>query len=456
MADVLIRHCSIRVVRRGGWSWGAEPRALLDRVMHQVPNLIAAELERLFPDDDDAREIAAPVRLRIPLSLAMLRAGGASEVGVTMPEPAQAADSLAVHVSRALRAALVPSQDLPPSTPPGNGTSSTSSVVTLSAVSAEPADPLGVLLDWARRQQLQQRLAGFSVAALRRWHDWIVRNHPPVARAGTETDDPAGQLLARIAAQWRDAAADEAEFLRRRLTIFVAVEATAQGSLQDAAVRAAIERILSARGPPPDAPVAETAPLAEAIASDTAPIAAAATGRVAARAPPFAIPPPRPLPPAAARFDIQIETALPFLLLGPLARCGYLDTAAAVFQAANATEALPLFAMSLAYKVLAAPTRGWSRKPSTITAAAALGLLQEAPPDAALARWRAASPIRSLRSMPWSPRRCSTDISPDAVAAQRDRTAGAAPAAVGGGRRVSDRLGSRRRAAASISATYAA
>jgi hypothetical protein len=386
MADVLIRHCSIRVVRRGGWSWGAEPRALLDRVMHQVPNLIAAELERLLPDDDDEREIAAPVRLRIPLSLAMLRAGGAVDAGMTVPEPENVADCLAVQIARALRSALASEPGFePPSAPPGDGTSSTSSVVTLSAVSAEPADPLGVLLDWARRQQLQQRLDGFSVAALRRWHDWIVRNRPPVARAGTETDDPAGQLLARIAAQWRDAAPDEAEFLRRRLTIFVAVEATAQDSLQDAAVRAAIERILPARGPPPDAPVAETAPLAEAIAPDTAPIAAAATGRLAALAPPFAIPPSRPRPPAAARFDIQIETALPFLLLGPLARCGYLDTAAAVFQAANATEALPLFAVSLAYKVLAAPAQGWLRKPSTITTAAALGLLQEAPPDSARA-----------------------------------------------------------------------
>src|SRR5436190_22906405 len=103
MADVLIRHCSIRVVRRGGWSWGAEPRALLDRVMHQVPNLIATELERLFPDDDDEREIAAPVRLRIPLSLAMLRAGAAGDAAEMMPKPANAADSLAAHVSRALR-----------------------------------------------------------------------------------------------------------------------------------------------------------------------------------------------------------------------------------------------------------------------------------------------------------------------------------------------------------------
>src|SRR4051812_8710112 len=159
MADVLIRHCSIRVVRRGGWSWGAEPRALLDRVMHQVPNLIAAELERLLPDDDDEREIAAPVRLRIPLSLAMLRAGDASEAGLTRPKPAQAADSRAVHVSGALRWALPPEPGFdPPPAPPGDGPSSTSSVVPLTAVPAEPADPLGVLLDWARRQQLQQRL----------------------------------------------------------------------------------------------------------------------------------------------------------------------------------------------------------------------------------------------------------------------------------------------------------
>ena len=386
MADVLIRHCSIRVVRRGGWSWGAEPRALLDRVMLQVPNLIATELERLFPDDDYEREIAAPVRLRIPLSLAMLRAGTGSDAAVTMPEPAKAADSLAAHVTGALRAALVSEPGLePPSASPGDRASSTSSVVTLSTVPAEPADPLGVLLDWARRQQLQQRLGGFSVAALRSWHDWIVRNRQQVARAGNGTDDRAEQLLARIAARWTEAAHDEAELLRRRLTIFVAVEVTAPGSLQDAAVRTAIERILPAPGPPPTTPVAETAQRAEAIAPDTMPIATTATDRAAARSPAFAIPSPQPLPPAAARFDIQIETALPFLLLGPLARCGYLDTAAAVFQAANAIEALPLFAMSLAYKVLAAPARGWLRKPSTVTAAAALGLLQDPPPDSALA-----------------------------------------------------------------------
>ena len=386
MADVLIRHCSIRVVRRGGWSWGAEPRALLDRVMHQVPNLIATELEWLFPDDGDDREIAAPVRLRIPLALAMLRAGDASDAAVTMPEPAKAADSLTAHVARALRAALVSEPGLePPSAPTGDGTSSTSSVVIESTVPAEPADPLGVLLDWARREQLQERLGGFSVASLRGWHDWIVRNRSPVARAGNGTDDPAEQLLARIAARWTEAAHDEAEFLRRRLTILVAVEAVAPGSLQDAAVRTAIERILPALDPPPNAPVAETAQLAEAITPDTTAIATAATYRAAARSPPFANPSPQPLPPAAARFDIQIETALPFLLLGPLARCGYLDTTAAVFQAANAIEALPLFAMSLAYKVLAAPARGWLRKPSTVTAAAALGLLQDGPPDSALA-----------------------------------------------------------------------
>jgi hypothetical protein len=385
MADVLIRHCSIRVVRRGGWSWGAEPGALLDRVMHQVPNLIATELERLFPDDDDEREIAAPVCLRIPLSLAMLRASGESDAAATMREPAKSADSLATHVTRALRAALVSGPALErPSASRSDDTTATPSVAIGSTLPAEQADPLGVLFDWARREQLQERLASFSVAALRGWYDWIVRNRSPVVRAGNGTDDTAEQLLARTAARWTDAARDEAELLRRRLTLLVAVEAAVPGSLQDAAVRTAIERILPALDPPANAPVAETAQLAEAIAPDTTLIATAATDRAAARSPPFAIPSPQPLPPVA-RFDIQVETALPFLLLGPLARCGYLDTMAAVFQAANAIEALPLFAMSLAYKVLAAPARGWLRKPSTVTAAAALGLLQDAPPDSALA-----------------------------------------------------------------------
>jgi len=85
------------------------------------------------------------------------------------------------------------------------------------------------------------------------------------------------------------------------------------------------------------------------------------------------------------RLDLHVESAMPFLLLGPLARIGYLDTVAAVFQAAGASEALPLFAASLAYKVLAPPARGWLRAAPTLAAAAAFGLLPEAPPDAMLA-----------------------------------------------------------------------
>ena len=63
-------------------------------------------------------------------------------------------------------------------------------------------------------------------------------------------------------------------------------------------------------------------------------------------------------------WEMPIESALPFLLIGPLARTGYLDTLAAVFAAARISDALPLFAMALAYKVLAPPKRGWLREPS--------------------------------------------------------------------------------------------
>ena len=59
MADVVVRHCTIRVVRHGGWSWGPQPRVLLDHVLRQVPNLIAAELDRLFPEKGVEQEIAA-------------------------------------------------------------------------------------------------------------------------------------------------------------------------------------------------------------------------------------------------------------------------------------------------------------------------------------------------------------------------------------------------------------
>lgn len=383
MADVLVRHCTIRVVRRGGWSWGPQPRALLDRVLRQVPDLIAGELDELFPDAEVDREIAAPVRIAIPLSIAMLRA--ADDNSAPMPASPGATGGLAAHVSEALRAALAyaPDHDRP-SRSGSDEPAAPASAATARAAHAGASDPLSVLLDWARRELLQERLRSFSPATLRAWHAWIANLQPSAAYAESVAADIIEPLLARTAAHWSEAAADETERLRRSLTVFVGVEAAAPGALRSASVRAAIERILpvaAASRPASASGVPALADRPEQSGAQAAPVSSDRTARQ--RAPPAISTPPALR--TDTRLDLHVESALPFLLLGPLAHIGYLDTVAAVFQAAGASEALPLFAAALAYKVLAPPARGWLRTAPTLTAAAAFGLLPEAPTDAMLA-----------------------------------------------------------------------
>jgi hypothetical protein len=382
MSDVLVRHCTIRVVRRGGWSWGPQPRALIDGILRQLPDLIAAELDELFAGGDAEGEIAAPVRIAIPLSIAMLRA--ADDANATMPSPSGATGNLAARVTGALREALGSVPDSNAASPAGQDESTTSAPVAIwSAALAEQADPLSVLLGWVQQQRLHERLCSFSLAALRAWHGWIADIPPSAAPAESAPAETIERLMARVASQWSEAASDEAEQLRRRLMVLVAVEAAAPGLLRSASVRATIERIVplphasrpgSASGiPPPTESIERTSTRAANALRDRT------TGQ---RAPPATSAP--PVLRAETRLDMQIESAVPFLLLGPLARIGYLDTVAAVFQAADASEELPLFAVSLAYKVLAPPARGWLRAAPTLPAAAAFGLLPETPPDTML------------------------------------------------------------------------
>jgi hypothetical protein len=83
----------------------------------------------------------------------------------------------------------------------------------------------------------------------------------------------------------------------------------------------------------------------------------------------------------ALDFELHVQSALPFLLLGPLARIGYLDTLHATLEAAGLHAQLPCFPMLLARKALDPPQRGWHFSPASTAAAAALAGLREPVPE---------------------------------------------------------------------------
>jgi len=77
VADVTIQRCTLRIVRHGGWSWGPEPRKLLQSAVSALPELLERELSKLWEDDVEC-EIAAPLKIAIPISIVELIA--ASEI----------------------------------------------------------------------------------------------------------------------------------------------------------------------------------------------------------------------------------------------------------------------------------------------------------------------------------------------------------------------------------------
>ena len=164
-ADVVIHRCTLRIARRGGWSWGADPRGLLKAAMQHLPELIAARLGELWPAQDK-RQIAAPLRLRVSLRLDELLALTRDAAG-DAHAPAMLAGNLAQRIDKmvqdlVLREAGTAAVDQPAITPANEAaTEELPDVQTLWAGSV-----LSVLLGWQRQGALQTQLLSFSPASL--------------------------------------------------------------------------------------------------------------------------------------------------------------------------------------------------------------------------------------------------------------------------------------------------
>jgi hypothetical protein len=378
VADVLIHRCTLRVVRRGGWNWGSSPKRLVEDVIRIFPLLLAKKLAELMPDDGD-HEISAPLRIRVPVRLSDLEAEARKQSSaVSSPSTANAASLFDKKLDSALRSALGIEITPPPAPPRPQrfATAPPDSEVAFTRPSREYRGALQrLLLAWQKQTVLESRLAMFSSSVLETWHRalWGTSGLPPESPAANVPE-----LAAEIATLLRAGipsppAEDRAGRLRQRILVAAEIAAHRRIPMDNASFAEALNQLL---------PVDDLGTLGEAARPQIDNELAAEPQLT-----PVIIPMPRqpralpaqteiPAPPPSRRlssdWEVHVACALPFLLLAPLARIGYLETLAAVLEMAKLSRHAHLFAATLAYKILDPPERGWRRSVASQTAAAAL------------------------------------------------------------------------------------
>ena len=386
-AEVLVRRCTLRLVRRGGWSWGAAPERLLSAAVAQLPRLVAERLALRWPEDLEC-EIVAPLRLALTLSSRELAALAAS-TGGTAESAARLDKPLAARIDAAIASAL--SQAPLPAAIGERGPGESVAAAGQPAVESarEPA-VLAALLEWHRSRRLAALLPAFSMSALEAWHTALmaVASVPPVSR-DAPPDEPLALLAQRIAAEPLPLAAGRTARIVRRMLLLVAA-AHGHGVAPAGELAAELLRSHPAFAldlPPALSPVqgsTESATARELEADAIRLPRDEVEGEVVRTATAVRA---ASLPARIESFEVRVECALPFLLLGPLARCGYLATVAATLEAVGIADESARFATAFARKALDTPVRGWHRSPASVAAAAAFAARREPVPDPQIANF---------------------------------------------------------------------
>jgi hypothetical protein len=370
MNDVLIRHCTLRIVRHGGWTWGANRRALVEQATAALPRLIAERLAELMPDGDG--EIEEPVRLRFALqahellstqALARVVASGLTAETLPIPKRKEREGSDLSH------------------------TRNTGKTAEYARPAGEVHDrvqdhrwptPIEVLARWRVQGELWSRLQGFELRALQLWFDALLSALPevvPDAVAEHELREECAAIMRRLPAFNADVTSAV------RAWVMLAVEMVARHPQQIGTQT--LVRVLDELAPIVDMESDECVepPHVQRAESQRA-LTQSKDGSIASR-----------LPQTSTRVDplpaqnVSLCSVLPYLVLGALQRLGWLELASATFEALRDAEGGRAFATALAYKLLPPPERGWHRSDAVLRTAAAFAGSSIAPSPADLASW---------------------------------------------------------------------
>jgi len=374
MTAIRIKRCRLRIIRRRGWSWGTDRRELARQALRVLPEFLLNELKNRGIDGAEAT-ITKPVCIVLSLSQLQLRLRSEAAREVLFKK------TVAGHDARAAADRLessTNSEAQDPGHPPDS--------VTLNRGTAPSTDlqsPEMVLLqllgDWWERRELLERLALLSTVVLERWFDTLTSNAPPPPGQSEHQEiTPAEIRKVVLSPEFAGRAKSTVRCTRDRIPtrpVQLQFQLAAFGALRQElglqrlspSVRAVVEECI---------PLEIDATVADGNASNEELLS---TGKGKAT----------PLESTGAEvrgtqslisedgpstredFDVHIPCALPFLLLGPLARSGYFQTLMAALAAADLKRECATFATALAHKSNPVPDMAWRRSEERETAAAA-------------------------------------------------------------------------------------
>ena len=372
-----IDQCVVRIRRASGWSWGANPDALVRAATRALPALLARQVPALLSVDGPGVVTVPELRLTIPIALEDLAGVGESDTLGSLHGPlARLDERLSAALAASIGAAAItadPQQQEPESSEPRTGTPGRS------IASASPIAPIVTLLArWTAAGHLLDTIRRLSDPVAESWRRALERELAPVVReeASILADAATSEILERVASAslgpdqaWLAIVASLVGDPVRPGSVERSIEVASQHVAPGDLVASGATRVATSEGES----------LAERAMGRSEPEPAASA---------TLIDPDRTSPSLGwhATDELEIACALPFLALFPLARAGWLAALDAAVTAAGARDVLPGLATALAYKLLAPPIRGWRRTSGASTAAAAFAGLAMAPPDSVLHR----------------------------------------------------------------------
>jgi hypothetical protein len=355
---IRIRHCRLRVLRHGGWSWGADPRQLVEQVKQKLPawlmQMLAEQLAEL-PADTTIQQL----RLRIPLQLSELRdLPSSNPAGTETKSETQLAQRVRAQLAAALR-------DIPRLQPEAPERPAPAAVAPAQEV-LSPTFVLDMLIAWQTAKELSRMLATVDVATLRVWARAVLDELAQVTSVAALAANEVAQRVAGIEKLLADAQTTTHP-LAQELTDFIA----ALTAPRAASVAAPPEHVQQENSD------ALRAPLTPPVAPP--PAAVSRTTRPELR---------RALPARQVRREpVAIESVLPFIVTGILARQKYLDGLTAALACTDSLDQAGCFAAALAYKLSAPPNRGWDRGVATRRLAAVMCGRDEPPTNPEMDRF---------------------------------------------------------------------